>query len=62
MAVFAAIRPLTAAIFEATKWRVQAFGRYAGPISMFANFSSTRMAELFQNASDGPRPRRVALQ
>ena len=38
MAVFAAIRPLTAAIFEATKWRVQAFGHYAGPISMFANF------------------------
>ena len=37
MAVFAAIRPLTAAIFEATKWRVQAFGHYAEPISMFAN-------------------------
>ena len=62
MAVFAAIRPLTAAIFEATKWRVQAFGHYAGPISMFANFRQPRMAELFQNASDGPRPRRVALQ
>jgi hypothetical protein len=36
---------------EATKWRLQAFGHYAGPISMFANFYQPRMAELFQNAS-----------
>ena len=36
---------------EATKWRVQAFGHYAGPISMFANFYQPRMAELFQSAS-----------
>jgi hypothetical protein len=41
--------PLT--YFEATTWRVPAFGRYAGPISMFANFYQPRMAELFQNAS-----------
>jgi len=39
------------AYFEATKWRVQAFGHYAGPISMFANFYQPRMAELFQGAS-----------
>ena len=37
--------------FEATKWRLQAFGHYAGPISMFANFYQPRMAELFQSAS-----------
>src|ERR1700722_15282856 len=37
--------------FEATKWRLQAFGHYAGPISMFANFYQPRMAELFQDAS-----------
>jgi hypothetical protein len=41
--------PLT--YFEATKWRVRAFGHYAGPISMFANFYQPRMAELFKNAS-----------
>src|ERR1700722_18387915 len=28
--------------FEATKWRLQAFGHYAGPISMFANFYQPR--------------------
>jgi hypothetical protein len=39
--------PLT--YFEATKWRVQAFAHYAGPISMFANFYQP--AELFQSAS-----------
>ena len=39
------------AYFQATKWRVQAFGHYAGPISMFANFYQPRMAELFQSAS-----------
>ena len=37
--------------FEATKWRLQAFGHYAGPISMFANFYQPRMAELFQDTS-----------
>ena len=41
--------PLT--YFEATKWRVQAFGHYAGPIPMFANFYQPRMAELFRSAS-----------
>jgi hypothetical protein len=41
--------PLT--YFEATKWRLQAFGHYAGPISLFKNFYQPRMAELFQSAS-----------
>jgi hypothetical protein len=41
--------PLT--YFQATKWRLQAFGRYAGPISTFANFYQPQMAELFQDAS-----------
>ena len=41
--------PLT--YFEATKWRVQAFGHYAGPIPMFANFYQPRMVELFRDAS-----------
>jgi hypothetical protein len=40
--------PLT--YFEATKWRVQAFGHYAGPLPMFANFYQPRMAELFRSA------------
>jgi len=39
------------AYFDATKWRVQAFGRYAGPIPMFANFNQPRMVELFRSAS-----------
>jgi hypothetical protein len=39
------------AYFEATKWRVQAFGHYTGPISMFANFYQPSMAQLFQSAS-----------
>jgi hypothetical protein len=37
--------------FEARRWRLQAFGHYAGPISMFASFYQPRMAELFQSAS-----------
>ena len=40
--------PLT--YFQATKWRLQAFGHYTGPISMFANFYQPRMAELFQDS------------
>jgi len=39
------------AYFDPRKWRLQAFGRYAGPISMFANFYQPRMADLFQGAS-----------
>jgi hypothetical protein len=39
------------AYLEAKNWRLQAFGRYAGPIPMFANFYQPRMAELFQGAS-----------
>jgi hypothetical protein len=38
------------AYFEAKKWRLRAFGHYAGPISMFANFYQPRMAEQFQGA------------
>ena len=41
--------PLT--YFEASKWRLQPFGHYAGPISLFTNFYQPQMAELFQNAS-----------
>jgi hypothetical protein len=37
--------------FDPRKWQLQAFGRYAGPISMFANFYQPRMADLFQGAS-----------
>jgi hypothetical protein len=39
------------AYFEAKKWRFKAFGQYAGPISMFANFYQPQMAEVFQSAS-----------
>jgi hypothetical protein len=38
------------AFFEAKKWRLHAFGHYAGPISMFAGFYQPRMAQLFQGA------------
>jgi hypothetical protein len=41
--------PLT--YFEAMKWWVQAFGHYAGPLPMFANFYQPRLAELFRNAN-----------
>ena len=37
--------------FGARRWRFIAFGRYQGPISIFANFYQPRMAELFQNAN-----------
>jgi hypothetical protein len=37
--------------FEAKKWRFKAFGQYAGPISMFANFYQPGMVEVFQSAS-----------
>jgi len=37
--------------FGARRWRFLAFGRYHGPISIFANFYQPRMAELFQNAN-----------
>jgi hypothetical protein len=37
--------------FDPRQWRLQAFGRYAGPIPMFANFYQPRMAGLFQGAS-----------
>ena len=39
------------AYFERRRWRFLAFGRYQGPISIFANFYQPRMAELFQNAN-----------
>jgi hypothetical protein len=37
--------------FEAKRWRLQAFGHYAGPISIFASFYQSQMAKLFQSAS-----------
>jgi hypothetical protein len=37
--------------FGARRWRFLAFGRYHGPISIFANFYQPRMVELFQNAN-----------
>ena len=33
------------------RWRLLAFGHYAGPISMFAGFYQTQMAGLFQGAN-----------
>jgi hypothetical protein len=39
------------AYFEPKKWRLQAFGHYAGPISIFANFYQPQMAALFQGAN-----------
>ncbi len=39
------------AYFGRKRWRFLAFGRYEGPISMFANFYQPRMAELFQSAN-----------
>jgi hypothetical protein len=41
--------PLT--YLETKRWRLRAFGRYAGPISMFPGFYQPRMAALFQGAS-----------
>jgi len=40
--------PLT--YLETKRWRLRAFGHYAGPISMFAGFHQPRMAALFQGA------------
>jgi hypothetical protein len=37
--------------FEPRRWRSLAFGRYEGPISVFANFYQPRMAESFQSAN-----------
>ena len=37
--------------FEAKRWRLQPFGHYAGPISIFASFYQPQMAKLFQSAS-----------
>jgi hypothetical protein len=41
--------PLT--YLETKRWRLRAFGYYAGPISMFAGFYQPRMAALFQGAN-----------
>jgi hypothetical protein len=41
--------PLT--YFEPKRWRLQAFGHYAGPISIFANFYQPQMAALFQGSN-----------
>jgi hypothetical protein len=40
--------PLT---YFGKRWRLQAFGHYAGPISMFAGFYQPQMAGLFQGAN-----------
>jgi hypothetical protein len=37
--------------FGPRRWRFLAFGRYEGPISIFANFYQPRMAQLFQSAN-----------
>jgi hypothetical protein len=37
--------------FEPRRWRFLGFGRYEGPISIFANFYQPRMAELFRSAN-----------
>jgi hypothetical protein len=37
--------------FKAKRWRLRAFGHYAGPISIFASFYQSQMANLFQSAS-----------
>jgi hypothetical protein len=39
------------AYFEPRRWRFLAFGRYEGPISIFANFYQPRMAQLYQSAN-----------
>ena len=39
------------AYLETRRWRLRAFGHYAGPISMFAGFYQPRMSALFQGAS-----------
>jgi len=39
------------AYFEPKKWRLEAFGHYAGPISIFANFNQPQMTALFQGAN-----------
>ena len=41
--------PLT--YLETKRWRLRAFGHYAGPISMFSGFYQPRMAALFQGAN-----------
>ena len=39
------------AYFNPQKWRLQPFGRYDGPISLFAGFYQPGMAELFRRAT-----------
>jgi hypothetical protein len=44
--------PLTS--FDAKKWHLQPFGRYTGPIPIFAGNYQPRMAELFRTGNPGP--------
>jgi hypothetical protein len=37
--------------FDPKKWRLQPFGRYVGPLSIFARAYQSRMAELFRKAA-----------
>ena len=39
------------AYFDRHKWRLEPFGRYVGPISIFANSYQPQMAQLFRNAT-----------
>jgi hypothetical protein len=37
--------------FDPKKWRLQPFGRYVGPLSIFARAYQPRMSELFRKAA-----------
>ncbi len=39
------------AYFDAKKWRLQPFGHYVGPISIFPNSYQARLGQLFRNAT-----------
>jgi hypothetical protein len=39
------------AYFDPRKWRLEPFGRYVGPISIFPNSYQPQMAQLFRNAT-----------
>ncbi len=39
------------AYFDQRKWRLQPFGRYVGPLSIFANSYQAKMGELFRKAT-----------
>lgn len=39
------------AYFDPKQWRLRPFGRYVGPLSMFAKYDQPQMAQLFRNAN-----------